>query len=394
MIVSVPKETFPDERRVALVPATVAPLVKAGLRVVIEAGAGEAAGFPDSQYVDRGATIASSRAEALRGDCVLQVRTLGSDPNSNRGDWETLRSGQVVVGMADPLASSQAMRELAERGVTLFALELMPRISRAQGMDVLSSMATVAGYRAVLRAAVVLPKMFPLMMTAAGTIAAAKVLVVGAGVAGLQAIATARRLGAIVSAYDVRPVVKEQVLSLGAKFIEMGLETSAAEAKGGYAQAMDESFYRRQREMMTRIVAEHDVVITTASVAGAKAPVLITAEMVTAMAPGSVIVDLAAERGGNCEVTQPGTTVVHHGVTVIGPLNLPSEAPFHASQMYAKNISTFLLHLARQGELRIDTSDEITRDTLVSRDGQVVHQRIRELLGLGPLVVKDTIPLE
>ena len=394
MIVSVPKETFPDERRVALVPATVAPLVKAGLRVVIEAGAGEAAGFPDSQYVDRGATIASSRAEALGGDCILQVRTLGSDRNSNRGDWETLRSGQVVIGMADPLASSQAMRELAERGVTLFALELMPRISRAQGMDVLSSMATVAGYRAVLRAAVVLPKMFPLMMTAAGTIAAAKVLVVGAGVAGLQAIATARRLGAIVSAYDVRPVVKEQVLSLGAKFIEMGLETSAAEAKGGYAQAMDESFYRRQREMMTRIVAEHDVVITTASVAGAKAPVLITAEMVAAMAPGSVIVDLAAERGGNCEVTQPGATVVHHGVTVIGPLNLPSEAPFHASQMYAKNISTFLLHLVRQGELRIDTSDEITRDTLVSRDGQVVHQGIRELLGLGPLVVKDTIPLE
>ena len=394
MIVSVPRETYPDEQRVALVPTSVAPLVKAGLQVVIEAGAGEAAGFPDSQYADRGAAIASTRAEALGGDCILQVRTLGSDLTTNRADWEKLRPGQVIIGMADPLAAFQAMRDLAERGVTLFALELMPRISRAQGMDVLSSMATVAGYRAVLRAAVVLPKMFPLMMTAAGTITAAKVLVIGAGVAGLQAIATARRLGAVVSAYDVRPAVKEQVLSLGAKFVEVGLETSATEGQGGYAQAMDESFYRRQREMMTRIVAEHDVVITTASVAGAKAPVLITAEMVAAMAPGSVIVDLAAERGGNCEVTHPGASVVHQRVNVLGPLNLASEAPFHASQMYAKNISTFVLHLVRQGEWRIDTSDEITRDTLVLRDGQVVHQRVRELLGLGPLVVKDTIPLE
>jgi NAD(P) transhydrogenase subunit alpha len=255
--------------------------------------------------------------------------------------------------------------------VTLFALELLPRITRAQSMDVLSSQATVAGYRAVLLAAMALPKMFPMMMTAAGTITPAKVLVVGAGVAGLQAIATAYRLGAVVSAYDVRPAVKEQVQSLGAKFVEMPLDTAAAEAKGGYAQAMDEEFYRRQRELMARVVAESDVVITTAAVPGKKAPVLVTREMVAGMSPGSVIVDLAAERGGNCELTVPGKPVVENGVTILGPINLPAEIAYHASQLYSKNISTFLLSLVKEGQIQLDMEDEVVRDTLVAKDGKV-----------------------
>jgi NAD(P) transhydrogenase subunit alpha len=245
---------------------------------------------------------------------------------------------------------------------------------------VLSSMATVAGYRAVLLGAITLPKMFPMLMTAAGTVTPAKVFIVGVGVAGLQAIATARRLGALVSAYDVRPAVKEQVISVGAKFIEMPLDTAQAEAKGGYAQAMDEAFYRKQRELMARVVAEHDLVITTAAVPGKKAPVLVTAEMVAGMASGSVIVDLAAERGGNCDLTRAGETVVAHGVTILGPINLPSDTPYHASQMYAKNLSNFLLHIAKGAQLKIDTEDEIIRETLVTHDGKVVLARVQELL--------------
>ncbi len=271
---------------------------------------------------------------------------------------------------------------MAAKGVTLLALELLPRITRAQSMDVLSSQATIAGYRAVLLAALALPKIFPMMITAAGTLNAARVLVVGAGVAGLQAIATARRLGAMVSGYDVRPAVKEQVQSLGAKFVEMPLDSAAAAGAGGYAQQMDEAFYRRQRELMTRVVAESDVVITTAAVPGKKSPVLVTAEMVAGMAPGSVIVDLAAERGGNCELTHAGQTVVVNGVTILGPTDLPAEVPQHASQLYAKNITTFLLYLVKEGRLTLDAEDEIVRETLVARGGEVIHPRIKELLGV------------
>ena len=373
MIVGVVKETFPGERRVALIPAAIGPLTKAGLQVVVEAGAGLAAGFTDAQYAEKGAKLVT-RAEALAADCLLQVRSLGANPVAGQADLPLLHAGQVVIGTCDPLTMPAEAKALAERGVTLFALELVPRITRAQSMDVLSSMANIAGYRAVLLAATSLTKMFPMMTTAAGTITPAKVFVVGAGVAGLQAIASARRLGAVVSAYDVRPIAKEQVQSLGGKFIEMPLD--AAEGQGGYAKAMDEEFYRKQRELMTRVVAENDVVITTAAIPGKKAPTLVTAEMVRGMAPGSVIVDLAAERGGNCELTRPGETVVENGVTILGPANLPAEVPYHASQMFAKNISTFLLHLIKDGKFHIDLEDEITRETLVTQDGEVVHPKV------------------
>jgi H+-translocating NAD(P) transhydrogenase subunit alpha len=379
MIVAVAKETYPGERRVALVPAAVPPLLKAGFDVVIETGAGVAAGFPDSQYVDKGAKIAS-RDEAFAADVLLQVRAAGANPQRGADDQRRFRPGQIVIANCDPLGEPKAIEPLAAAKVTLFALELVPRITRAQSMDVLSSMATVAGYHAVLLAAQALPKMFPMLMTAAGTLTPAKVFIVGAGVAGLQAIATARRLGAAVLAYDVRPAVKEQCQSLGAKFLELNLDTAKSEDKGGYAQAMDEEFYRKQREMMMKAVAQQDVVITTAAVPGKKAPILVTAEMVAGMAPGSVIVDLAAERGGNCELTKPGETIVEHGVTILGPLNLPSEVPQHASQMYAKNISTFLLNMVKDKKIELNMDDEIVRDTLVARDGQVVNARIQELL--------------
>jgi len=394
MIVGVPKETYPGERRVAIVPGVVPALVKAGLSVLVEAGAGEAAGFPDSEYRDKGAAIVERGEVFAKADVILQVRTLGANPDAAKADLALLRKGQVVIGFAEPLAALEApnaldeAKALAERGVTLFGMELMPRITRAQSMDALSSQATVAGYKAVLLAAEALPRMFPMLMTAAGTISPAKVFVVGAGVAGLQAIATAKRLGAVVSAYDVRPAVKEQVESLGASFVELGLKTVQIEDSNGYAQAMDEDFYRRQRELMAKIVAAVDVVITTAVVPGRRAPVLITAEMVAAMAPGSVIVDLAAEHGGNCESTRPDRTVVEHGVTIIGPVNVPSMVPYHASQMYAKNVSSFLLHLVSEGELKLDLDDQITRDTLMTRGGEVVHVGMRELLGLAPLPVR------
>ncbi len=380
MIVAVPRETHPGERRVALVPASVPALVKAGMEVLVEAGAGQAAGYSDQQYTDKGAKIAASRNEIFAAEVLLQVRAAGANPEAGRADLGLYRQGQVVIGMCDPLGAPQPAAELATRGVALFALELLPRITRAQSMDVMSSQATIAGYYAVLLAAQALPKMFPMLITAAGTLNAAKVFIVGAGVAGLQAIATARRLGAAVSAYDVRPAVKEQVQSLGAKFVEMQLETNSAEAKGGYAQQMDEEFYRRQRELMGRVVADSDVVITTAAVPGKKSPILVTAEMVAKMATGSVIVDLAAERGGNCELTQPGQTVVENGVTIIGPLDAPAEIPQHASQMYAKNISTFLLNLVKDQQVQINLEDEIIRDTLICRDGQVVNPRIQQLL--------------
>jgi NAD(P) transhydrogenase subunit alpha len=381
MTVGVPKETYPGERRVALVPAVVPSLKKAGLDVIIEAGAGLEAGFPDAAYAEKGAQIAASREVLFAtADVIVQVRTYGSNPEAGRDDLKSLKSGQTVIGFVDPLGAPERVREAAATGATLFALELIPRITRAQAMDALSSMATIAGYKAVILAAEHLPKIFPMLMTAAGTLAPARVFVIGAGVAGLQAIATARRLGGVVQAYDVRPAVKEQVQSVGARFVELPLETAAAEDSGGYARAFDESFYRRQRELMARVVAESDVVISTAAVPGERAPVLVTEPMVAAMAPGSVIVDLAAERGGNCELTRPGQTVTAHGVTILGPLNLPATVPHHASQMYARNLAAFLVHLVKNGTLAVDLEDAIARETLVARNGQVVHPRVLEKL--------------
>jgi NAD(P) transhydrogenase subunit alpha len=380
MIVGVAKETFPGERRVALVPGAIPPLVKAGIEVLVQSTAGQEAGYLDKQYLDKGAKVAATRQEVFQADVLLMVRAAGLNPLAGQADLALLRPGQVLIGMCDPLGAPQAAAELAAKGVTLLALELLPRITRAQSMDVLSSQATIAGYRAVLLAALALPKIFPMMITAAGTLNAARVLVVGAGVAGLQAIATARRLGAMVSAYDVRPTCKEQVQSLGAKFVEMPLDSAAAAGAGGYAQQLNEDFYRRQRELMTRVVAESDVVITTAAVPGKKAPVLVTAEMVARMAPGSVIVDLAAERGGNCELTRAGQTVLEEGVTILGPLDLAAEIPAHASQLYAKNMSTLLLYLLKDGALNLDVNDELVRETLIARGGEVVHPRIKQLL--------------
>jgi H+-translocating NAD(P) transhydrogenase subunit alpha len=375
MKVGIPKETWPGEARVAVVPAAIPGLLKSGLEVAVEAGAGIAAGFTDDMYRGQGATLVS-RSDLFRSsDIVLQIRAVPADPSS-------LRSGQAVIGFADPLGAPDAIRSLAPTGVNLFSMELMPRITRAQSMDALSSMATIAGYKGVLLAATTLPRMFPMLMTAAGTISPARVFIMGAGVAGLQAISTARRLGAKVEAYDVRPAVKEQVQSLGARFVELPLESADAEDKGGYAKAQDEAFYKRQREMMLKVVAASDVVITTALIPGKPAPILLTTEMVEAMAPGSVIVDLAAERGGNCALTRPDEVVVHRGVTILGPSNAPALVPYHASQMYSKNITTFLTHLlgkdgATQPALPINPEDEITRETLLTRGGEVVHPRLR-----------------
>jgi NAD(P) transhydrogenase subunit alpha len=380
MIVGVLRETFPGERRVALVPAVVPALVKARAEVLVEGGAGVAAGFLDAESEAKGARAMSRHAVLSRAEVLLMVRTPGANLGTAVEETAALREGQTVIGFTEPLTSHEATSRMADRGVSLFAMELMPRITRAQSMDALSAMATVAGYKAVLLAASELPRMFPMMMTAAGTIAPARVFVIGAGVAGLQAIASSKRLGAKVEAYDVRPAVREQVESLGAKFVELALETTGSEDKGGYAKAQDETFYQRQRELMARSVAASDVVITTAAIPGKRSPVLITADAVAGMAPGSVIVDLAAERGGNCELTRPDEFVVTGGVTILGPTNLPSTVPYHASQMYAKNISTFLLHLVKDGELRIDLDDEITRETLVTHKGEVVHSRVRALM--------------
>ncbi len=382
MKVGVPKETSAGESRVSLTPAFIPPLTRAGLEVEVQAGAGGPAGYDDAAYVEKGAQIVPTRqALFASSDIVLQVRTAATNPDAGGDDLKLYRREQAVIGTCDALVAHAAIRSIAERGVTLFSLELMPRITRAQSMDILSSMATIAGYKAVLLAANALPKMFPMMMTAAGTIAPARVFVLGAGVAGLQAIATSRRLGAIVHAYDVRPAVREQVESLGGKFVQLALETSSAEDAGGYAKALGDDFYRKQREMMFKVVAESDVVITTAAVPGKKAPILVTTAMVEGMSSGAVVVDLAAERGGNCELTRPGETVVHNGVTILGPLNLPAMVPHHSSQLYAKNISTFLLHLVHKGALEVNLADEITAGTLVAKEGKVVHPTVLEAMG-------------
>jgi NAD(P) transhydrogenase subunit alpha len=377
----VPGESFPGERRVALTPRAAEALGKLGAGVVIEASAGASAGFPDDQYVARGARIATRGEVFGQAGIIVQVRALGVNPEQGRADLPLLRPEQIVVGFGEPLTAVREVADLARAGVSFFAMELMPRITRAQSMDALSSMATISGYRGVLLGAQELPKIFPMLMTAAGTITAARVLILGAGVAGLQAIATARRLGAVVSAYDVRSAVKEQVESLGGKFVVLDLDTGSSEGQGGYAKAMDEEFYRRQRALLTEVLREQDVVITTAAVPGKKAPILVTAEMASAMMPGSVIVDIAAERGGNCELTRPGETVMHQGISILGPLNLPSTAPYHASQMYGSNVAAFLKLMVKNGELTINREDEIIRETLVTHGGEVVNARVSELLG-------------
>jgi NAD(P) transhydrogenase subunit alpha len=368
-----------------MVPGAVSVLNKSGVEFLMEAGAGIRAGFPDSEYVEKGVRISSREEVLAAADVVIQVRSPGANPEAGAGDLAMFRRGQVVIGFGEPLTAIDAARGLAQAGVTFLSMELMPRITRAQSMDALSSMATIAGYKAVLLAADSLPRMFPMLMTAAGTVAPARVLVIGAGVAGLQAIATARRLGAVVSGYDIRAAVKEQIESLGARFVVLDVQPDAAEDKGGYAKAMSEDFYRRQREALAAVLAEQHVVITTAAVPGRKAPILITAEMMAGMAPGSVIVDIAAERGGNCEVTRPGEVVVHNGVSINGPLNLPSTIPYHASQMYAKNIATFLKYLIKDGQVALPAGDEIVAETLVTQGGEVVHPRVRELMGLPAL---------
>ena len=375
MIVGVPKETFPGENRVALVPANITPLKKAGLEVMIEKGAGLAAGYPDSVYAEKGASFADTRADLFKSaDIMLYVRALGANPDAGKSDLDLMKKDQIIIGAMEPLSEPDSLKLLAKKGVTAYAMELMPRITRAQSMDILSSMATIAGYKAVILAAEALPKMFPMMMTAAGTVSPAHVFVVGAGVAGLQAIASARRMGAVVHAYDVRPAVKEQVESLGGKFVELELDTGDSETKGGYAKEMGEEILRKQREMMFKVVANSDVVITTAAIPGKKAPVLVTADMVKGMKPGSVIIDLAAERGGNCELTRAGEIVDEGGVKIIGPVNLPATVPFHASQMYSKNLTTFLTSLVKDGSAQVDSDDEVLVATMVTHDGQVISK--------------------
>ncbi|WP_213041958.1 Re/Si-specific NAD(P)(+) transhydrogenase subunit alpha [Nitrospira defluvii] len=379
-VVGVPKETYPGETLVALTPAHVPLLTKIGLHVLVESGAGEAAGFEDEEYRIKGARVASDRSELFASaEILLQVRTLGANPDTGRHDLPLLRADHVLIGLADPLGRPEAATELAHLGVTVFAMELMPRIARAQSMDMLSSLATIVGYKAVLLAAASLSKLFPMLMTAAGTIPPARVLVIGAGVAGLQAIATARRLGAAVAAYDVRPAVKDQIQSLGAKVIDAPVEAGEVEELSGYAKTLGEHIYRKQRERLTPVVAASDVVIATAAVPGRPAPRLITADMVARMARGSVIMDVAAERGGNCELTRPNEVIVHHGVTVLGPTNLPNTVPMHASQMCGRNLANVLLYLCKDGFLHVDVADEITRETLVTRGGAVVHPRIGAL---------------
>src|SRR5215472_9911998 len=390
MIVGVPRESYPGERRVAVVPGVVSNLAKAGLEVVIEKGAGVEAGYPDADYEAKGAKVLGSREEVFRtADIIVQVLCYGSNDRTGRADLPLLRRGQVLIGFLRPLGDVHTLEEIATTGVTSFSVELVPRSTRAQSMDALSSMGTICGYKAVLIGADKLPRIFPMLTTAAGTITPSRVLVIGAGVAGLQAIATARRLGAVVSAYDLRPAVKEQVQSLGGRFVELPLEVSDAQDAGGYAKAQDEAFYQKQRELLGKVVAESDVVITTAVVPGKKSPVLVTKEMVAGMAPGSVIVDLAAERGGNCELTRADEIIMVDGVTIVGTINLASTVPYHSSQMYAKNLTNFLTHLVKDGKLQLNLNDEITSGTLVTQGGELVNAKVREFYGL-PAVVSQS----
>jgi NAD(P) transhydrogenase subunit alpha len=386
VIVGVPKESYPGERRVALVPVVIPNLAKGGVEVVIESGAGEAAGYPDPLYEEKGARILPDRASVFStADVIVQVLCYGSNDVTGKADLPLLRPGQALIGFLRPMGSADIVQQIAQAGVTSFSVELMPRTTRAQSMDVLSSMGTICGYKAVLLAAETSLRIFPMMTTAGGTITPARVFVIGAGVAGLQAIATARRLGAVSSAYDMRPAAKEQVQSLGGRFVELPIEAQNAQDARGYGTAQDETFYARQRELLTRVVAESDVVITAAVIPGKKSPVLITTDMVKGMAPGSVIVDLASERGGNCELTRTGETVKEYGVSIIGAINLASSVPYHASQMYARNVTTFLLYLVKDGKLQLNTQDEIIRETMVTQGGEVVNARVREFFKLPAL---------
>lgn len=392
MIVGVVKETFPGERRVALVPAVLPLLAKKSISVIIERGAGEAAGFSDVMYEEKGATLASRSEVFAQAEVIAQVRALGANATAGAADLVHLRSGQVVIGLTEPLTAIEPTQSMAGRGARLIAMELIPRTTKAQAMDVLSSQATVQGYKAVLLAAMHSPKLFPMLMTAAGTIAPAKVLVLGAGVAGLQAIATSRKLGGVVTAYDVRPVVKEQVQSLGAKFLELPLETSGAQDKGGYAKAMGEDFARKQQQLLIEPVAASDVVICTAAIPGKTSPVLIVEEAVKRMQPGSVIVDLATERGGNCELSKADQEVTAHGVTILGPTNLATTAPHDASQMYARNVVELLKHITtKEGALNLDRADDIVQAILLTDGGEVVHGRVCEIFGLAtPALIDST----
>jgi H+-translocating NAD(P) transhydrogenase subunit alpha len=386
MVIGVPREIFPGERRVALAPAVVPALSKAGFQVIAEAGAGAAAGYPDAEYAAKGVQVASGRATIFQeAGVVVQVLCYGSNDRTGQADLPLFRPGQVLIGFLRPFGSLETVRQICATGVTSFAIELMPRITRAQSMDALSSMSTICGYKAVLLAADRLPKMFPMLTTAAGTITPAKVFVIGAGVAGLQAIATARRLGAVVSAYDLRAAAKEQVLSVGGRFVELPIEAADAQDAGGYAKAQEETFYRRQADLLSSVVAASDVVITAAVVPGKKSPVLVTGDMVSKMAPGSVIVDMASERGGNCELTRAGEIIEEHGVTIIGLFNLASTMPYHASQMYAKNLTAFVQHLFRDSREQPNLDDEIARETLITHSGEIVHPRVREFFSLGKL---------
>ena len=382
MIIGIPNEILEGEKRVALAPSNVPSLQKLGFIVHIEAGAGLSAGFTDKMYEDEGVKIISNQDELISGsEIILHVRGLGTSNDPNAGYTQKLKN-KILIGLLDPFNNPEVVKSLASNGVQAFAMELIPRITRAQSMDVLSSQANIAGYKAALIAADSLPKMFPMMMTSAGTATPARVFIIGAGVAGLQAIATCNRLGAIVSSYDIRPAVKEQVQSLGAKFVEFDLDTGESEDKGGYAKEMDDAFYKKQQQMMRDVIAEHDVVITTAAIPGKKAPILVTSDMVSAMKHGSVIVDLAAESGGNCEVTKPGETIDVGGVTVIGPKNVPSMVPFHASQMYSKNLANFLgLMVDKEGKFEINKEDEVISGALVTDGGAVVHETVKQAIG-------------
>jgi NAD(P) transhydrogenase subunit alpha len=390
LIIGIPREILAGERRVALDPPSVKKWVEEGFDVLVEAGAGEQACFVDAEYEAAGARLAPEAAQVFgEAEIVLKVQPPqplvtppASTAGSNRGhEVDLLSEGASLIALLKPLDEPELAQRLAKRRVSAFAMELMPRITRAQSMDALSSQSTIAGYQAVLMAANALPRIFPMMVTAAGTLQPSRLLVIGAGVAGLQALGTAKRLGAITSAYDTRPVVREQVESVGARFVELELSTESAEDAGGYATAQTEDFYQRQRELLGEYVAASDVVITTALVPGQRAPLLIEESAIERMRGGSVVVDLAAEKGGNCACTKPDEQVVAHGVTLIGWTNLPSFVPSHASQMYAKNVTTFLDHLLEEGRLKLDLEDEITAGTLVTHEGRILNERIQELLG-------------
>ncbi len=395
MNIGIPKEIFPDEQRVSLIPPVVPKLTAAGFTVLIQKGAGKLAGFTDEDFQAKGAVIVPDRQSLFsRSDYIFSVHALNAEGKINPEDLDLMHPGQILISLLNPLASPLVAETLALRGIDAFALELIPRIARAQSMDVLSSMATIAGYKAILLAADHLPRMFPLMMTAAGTILPAKVFVIGAGVAGLQAIATARRLGAVVQAWDVRPAAREQVESLGAKFLEFPMENQDAETAGGYARTMDDAFYRRQRELMTSAVLESHVVVTSAAVFGSRAPILISEEMVDRMPPGAVIVDLVGEQGGNCELTESCKVVLRHDVTIIAPANIAATVPYHASQMFANNITSFVLHLTDQGKTapgEFNLDDQIIRETMITQKGQVVHPALQKLLNPGSVVSSKTV---